>query len=132
MEGCYEVFNGNDVVGKVQLIRQGLYYRVICRCCLSEDMVRRLYAVQENSRENLGVLVPEEDGLVLDKKIPVKRISDKTTRFLLSAGDSKMRGKLVPVSPEEPFLYIDRLKSAFLETENGKVNIRIEESPEAV
>lgn len=132
MEGIYEVQDGNTAVGKVQLIRQGLYYRVICRCHLSDDLVRRLYAVHDSGRENLGVLVPEEDGIVLDRKIPVKRLHGNAMRFMLSTGGNKTEGKLVAVCPEEPFQYIDRLQNAFLETENGKVSIRLAETPETV
>jgi hypothetical protein len=119
-------------VGKVQLIRQGLYWRVICRCQCSNDLVRRLYAVWDDGRENLGVLVPEEDGFRLDRRIPVKRLRTDGVKFMLSTGGHSREGKLVPVSPEEPFAYIDRLKHAFLETENGKIQIRIEENPETV
>lgn len=132
MEEYYEVSDGNAVVGKVQLIRDGLYYRIICRCQLSGDQVRRLYAVLESRRENIGVLIPEGDGFVLERKIPAKKLSGSNLQFSLSAGGHKIEGKVVPVCPEEPFLYIDRLKNAFLESENGKINIRIEEAPETV
>ena len=132
MEGFYEVLDGNAVVGKVQMIRQGLYYRVICRCHPSDNLVRRLYAVHDGGRENLGVLVPEGDGIVLDRKIPVKKLHGNVLRFILSTGGNKTEGKLVAVCPEEPFLYIDRLQNAFLETENGKVCIRLAENPETV
>ena len=132
MEEYYEVSDGNAVVGKVQLIHEGLYYRIICRCQLSGDLVRRLYAVTESRRENIGVLVPEGDGFVLERRIPTKKLSGSNLQFHLSSGGSKLEGKVVPVCPEEPFLYMDRLKNAFLESENGKVNIRIEETPKTV
>ena len=119
-------------MGKVQLIRQGLYYRVICRCLCSDDVVRRLYAIWDHGRENLGVLVPEEDGFQLDRRIPAKHLGSDGLKFVLSAGGQNRDGKLIPVSPEEPFAYIDRLKNAFLETENGKMQIQIQENPEAV
>ena len=132
LEGCYEVHYDGTATGKVQMIRQGLYYRIICRCCLPDHLVCRLYAVWENGRENLGVVVPEGDGFVLDRKIPAKKLSENGLHFILSTGYNKANGKLVKVCPEEPFLYIDRLKNAFLDTENGKISIRIEENPEAV
>ena len=132
MESCYEVFFGKEVAGKVQLLRQGLYYRVICRCHIPGDQVYRLYVVQGGQRENLGVVVPDGDGFLLDKKIPVKRIGDEIPRFILSSGGSPLPGKFIPICPEEPFLYIDRLKTAFLESEHGKVGIRTDEHPEAV
>jgi len=50
----------------------------------------------------------------------------------LSAGAGELNGKFVPICPEEPFLYIDRLKTAFLESEQGKIGIRIQQHPEAI
>lgn len=132
MEGCYEVYLGNAAVGKVQLLRQGLYFRVICRCTIPSDRVFRLFAQMGDRQENLGVVVPEGDGFLLDRKIPAKRFTGETLRFLLSSGGGERTGRFVPICPEEPFQYIDRLKTAFLESEHGKVGIRIEDSPETV
>ena len=130
MEGAYEVTLGKTGVGKVQLIRQGLYCRVTCRCQVPDDQVYRLFAVMDGHRENLGVVVPDGDGCILDRKIPVKKLTAQSISFLLSSGEGTVSGKFVPVSPEEPFLYIDRLKTAFLQSEHGKIGIRIEETPE--
>ena len=132
LEGCYEVFFGNRVAGKVQVMRQGLYYHLICRCRIPSDQVYRLYGIGGSIRENLGVLVPEGDSFLLDKKIPAKRLEGELLRFEVSSGQPIRSGEFIPICPEEPFLYIDRLKTAFLQTEHGKVGIRIEKSPEAV
>ena len=132
MDEQYEVFLSSKPVGKVQLIRQGLYCRVICRCLLPNDGVYRLYVQRDSGRENLGVVIPEGDGSFLDKRIPAKRIGEGKLHFVLSSGAASVSGTFYPISPEEPFLYIDRLKNAFLESENGKVGIRIKEHPEAV
>lgn len=132
MEEQYEVYLASKSAGKVQLIRQGLYCRVICRCQFSAEGVYRLYVQRDNGQENLGVVVPDGDGFYLDRKIPVKRIGEGPLRFVLSSGMPLASGTFYPISPEEPFLYIDRLKNAFLDSENGKIGIRIKESPEAV
>ena len=133
LEDCYEVYYGKRPAGKVRIIRDGLYCRVICRCQLPEDQVFRLYAVWEDHRENLGIPVPEGDGFVLDKRIPAKRISRGDVQFMLaSAVEADRRGQFVPIRPEEPFLYIERLNTAFLDSEHGKIGIRIQQNPEAV
>jgi len=131
LDGFFEVYQGNRIAGKVQLIPQGLYVRVICRCRIEGEQVYRLFAVSGDHRENLGVPVPEGDGFLLDKRIPAKRLAEGV-RFLLSAGAGELNGKFVPICPEEPFLYIDRLKTAFLESEQGKIGIRIQQHPEAI
>lgn len=78
------------------------------------------------------MVVPDGDGFFLDRKIPAKRLSGDNVRFVLSAGSTAISGKFVPICPEEPFLYIERLKNSFLQSEHGKIGIRIEENPEAV
>ena len=131
METCYEVRFGNKAVGKVQLLREGLYVRIICRCVMPDDEIYRLFIVQGDKRESLGVLVPEGDGLILNKRIPAKRFSDGDSAFVVSTGAGSSTGEFIPICPEEPFLYIHRLKTAFLESENGKIGIRIQKNPEA-
>lgn len=132
MEGFYEVTVGRDSVGKVQLIREGLYYRVICRCVIPGEQVYRLYAVMGNRRENLGVLIPERDGMLLNRKIPAKKLPSDALQFIVSSGAVHQDEIFIPISPEEPFLYIERLKNSFLDSEHGKIGIRIKKSPEAV
>lgn len=132
LEGCYEVYFGNRSCGKVQVQRQGLYLRLICRCTIPSDQVYRLYGVFASRRENMGVLVPEGDCFFMDRRIPAKRFGEEMPRFEVSSGQQALSGEFIPICPEEPFLYIDRLKTAFLQTENGKVGIRTEKRPEAV
>ena len=129
MEGLYEVTCGKTVVGKVQLVQQGLYYHVTCRCHLPDEQVYRLYTVQDGCRENIGVVIPEGDGGALNKKIPAKKLTPQNLCFILSAGETSVSGKFVPVSPEEPFLYIDRLKTAFLQSDHGKSELIFKKTP---
>ena len=131
MENCYEVYFGREAAGKVQLLQQGLYYRVICRCIVPGNQVYRLIALVGDKRESIGVMVPEGDGFILDKKIPAKRLEGGRLRFLASSGGAGVDGSFVPICPEEPFQYIDRLKNAFLESEQGKIGIRTAKRPEA-
>ena len=132
LESFYEVYEGTQQIGKVQVLRQGLYYRLICRCNVQSDQIYRLYLHNAGAREKLGVLIPDGDGMFLDKKIPVKRIGEGEFRFSVSTDQSAAVGTFIPIQPEEPFAYIDRLKTAFLKTENGKVGIVTEEKPETV
>ena len=132
MEGEYLVAYQGKTVGKVQVIQQGLYYRVICRCQVPQSPILRLYGVWEDKRENLGVVLPAEKGAALDKKILAKRFGQGQVQFQLCQGAGNLAGRFVPISPEEPFEYIERLKTSFLESRQGKIGIRIYEPPEAV
>lgn len=123
LEGNYEVRFGNDPVGKVQVLRQGLYYRFICRCKLTGDVVCRLSVCCGDRQENLGVLVPTDDGFGLDRKVPVKHLGEGKPDFLLAPKHDHVMGKFVPISPEEPFSYIGRLKDSFLVRQGGQAGI---------
>ena len=126
MEGSYEVYFGNRPAGKVQVMRQGLYYRFQCRCSLTGDVVCRLLVKIGDKSENLGVVVPEGTGFGLDTKIPVKRLGEGMPAFCLMPKGGII-GKFVPICPEEPFQYIQRLKDSFLTYQNGQAGIRIQE-----
>lgn len=127
MDGCYEVFFGGNAVGKVQVIRQGLYYRFICRCRLELEGVYRLSVLCGSSQMNLGVVVPEGDGFGLDKLIPRKHLEDGKPEFFLAPRHDSVSGRFVPISPEEPFYYIAKLKDAFLAQQNGQVGVLLTE-----
>ena len=125
LEGVYEVRLGTAVAGKVQISRQGLYYHVICRCEIAGDTVYRLAVTSGNRKEYLGVVVPEESGYILDKRIPVKRFGDGEPAFTLIPRHDSLPGTFVPLSPEEPFRYIEKLKDSFLARQGGKTGIII-------
>lgn len=130
LEGNYEVSFGAKTVGKVQVLRQGLYYRFICRCKLTGDVVCRLVVRCGNCCENIGVVIPTGDGFGLDKKLPAKRVGEGVPEFYLAPRHDTVNGKFVPIYPEEPFAYIARLKDAFLARQGGQIGVVIMEKTE--
>lgn len=131
MEQDYEVLFGGKPTGKVRVTRDGLYYRFCCRCRLSGDVVCRLYAQCGDKRENLGVVIPMEDGFGLETRLPVKRLGEGDMEFrLIPKSEKNPQGKFVPIYPEEPFAYLQRLEEAFLATQNGQVGAVIPEKAE--
>lgn len=125
MEGIYPVFFGSQQVGKVQVQKQGLYYRFFCRCKLTGDVVCRLMACCGGLQESLGVVVPVEDGFGLEKSVPVKRLGQGPAEFRLVPRHETAVGIFVPLSPEEPFAYIKNLKNAYFERRYGQAGIVI-------
>ena len=123
MEGTYAVTFGKHQAGKVQVLREGLYYRFICRCQLTGDVICRLAVRCGEKEENLGVVVPFGTGFALDKKIPAKRLGMGIQEFFLVHKHDHVKGSFVPIYPEEPFAYIARLKDAFLVRQNGQQGI---------
>ena len=129
MEGIYGVYFGSDQSGKVQVIRQGLYYRFICRCRLSGKIMCRLILRCGGKEEKLGLLVPMEGGFGLETRIPVKRFAPGKPEFFLRPRHEKPEGNFAPIYPEEPFAYISRLKDAYLAVKNGQTGVVFRESP---
>lgn len=127
MEGTYGVYFGSQLMGKVQVLRQGLYYRFLCRCQLTGDVVCRLSVTCGDKRESLGVVVPMDGGFGLDTKLPVKRLGEGNMEFYLVPKHDVPAGKFVPIYPEEPFAYIERLKESFLVRKGEQVGVMIQE-----
>lgn len=131
MEDCYPVYFGSEQSGKVQVIKRGLYYRFVCRCILSGEVICRLHVRfgQTGDWESLGVVVPMDDGFGLETSLPVKRFAQGTPQFrLLPKHEKPVSGTFIPISPEEPFAYIARLKDAFLVRQGGQVGIMVEDA----
>jgi len=126
LEGTYEVYLGAEAVGNVTVTREGLYYRFVCSCRLSGD-VCKLQITCGGKEESLGTLVPSGQYFCLNTRIPIKRFGNGQPHFLVSPNRPVMAGKFVPICPEEPFAYLERLKDAYLECRNGQIGIVLKE-----
>lgn len=117
----YAVRFGDKTVGKAQVTVEGLYYHVVCRCKLTGEVMVRLEAACGDKRENLGILIPGENGFELDTRFPISRVGRGELSFRLLPRHDPLAGRVfVPITPEEPFAYLERLKTAFLEIQEGK------------
>lgn len=114
-----QLYMGKTCVGHMRFWRQGLYYVFCCRCALPGDMPWRVEAFCGQKREDLGVLVPMEEGFGLDTRRPVKRLGEGKLEFRLLPGREQPGTRFAPIYPEEPFAYLARLKDAFLEERGG-------------
>lgn len=123
MDGDYEVEFRNRSVGRVNVRRQGLYYRFSCRCRLEGNELYCLKLRCDNTMEKLGILVPIGDCFGLDTRIPVKRFGEGKPEFRLATKRDTEIGTVVNIYPEEPFAYIARLKNAYLVKQNGELCI---------
>ena len=125
MEGQYPVYAGDRQVGKVCVLRQGLYYKFRCRCRPDGGAVCRLRVRLEGTQADLGILVPMGDGFGLDTAVPAKRFGSGVPVFRVVPKTEKGTAAFLPVYPEEPFAYISRLKDAYLVRQGGVTGITI-------
>lgn len=122
MEGTYPVLLGEEEIGKVTVFPQGLYYRISCRCRLTGEVIYKLAAARDGERVSLGVCVPMEGLFGLETRLPKKRLGEKAPEFWVIPKGGELPG-FVPLSPEEPFSYICRLKNAYLANKDGKIGV---------
>ena len=123
MEGTYPVAFGGQFVGKVQELRQGLYYRFVGWWKVNSQIVCRLMVNCGNGTESLGIVVPMDDGFGLETRLPVKRFSAGEVTFSLVPKLEQTGEKFYPIYPEEPFAYVAKLKESYLTYREGQAGI---------
>ena len=123
MDGIYDVILDGQPVGKMEVGREGLYYRFRCFCKLSHESVCNV----QWGDVPIGILIPVGNGFGLETKLPAKRFTKKEETFRVIPNRVVLEGKFVPICPEEPFAYLERLKEAYLVHRNGQVGIVIQE-----
>ena len=124
MGDTYPILRGGESIGQAFVEKQGLYYHFTCKCDLSGEVIYRLTVSCGDKCENLGVPVPENGEFVLVTRIPVSRLGqgDLVVRAVPKHGD--LEGMFIPISPEEPFRYLDRLENAVAERRGQQLGIR--------
>lgn len=75
----------------------------------------------------LGVPIPATDGFRLDTRLPVKRFTQGTPEFYIIGESHRHKTNFVPIRPEEPFSYIEKLKDSFLIKKYGSLGINVPE-----
>ena len=127
MVGTYEICLGASPVGEAIVEKQGLYYRISCRCRVNGATMQRVMVASGEKKVDLGICVPMGDDFGLDKRVPCKQFGEGKPEFFLTPRPQHSGGKFVAVYPEEPFAYMSRLKGAYLEIRNGQQGIVIRE-----
>lgn len=126
MEKNYDIHMGNEVVGRASLEKEGLYWKIHCRCQLSGDVAHQVM-VMAGEEINLGILVPEDGAFCLTKRIAMKRFADAEPEFRIKPRTPKTEQSFQPITPDEPFSYIEKLKNAYLEEKDGEIGVTLPE-----
>lgn len=117
MEGIFDVTKEGQAVGTVQVTKEGLYYRLFCRCRVADGEIHRLYA----GSEKLGVLIPEKRELTLRTKVAAKRLMPGCT---FTIGENS--GCFYPIRPGEAFDHLDKLRTGRLGWRDGRAGLLVE------
>lgn len=121
MEGTWPVSMEGKKVGQCAVTKQGLYYKIHCRCAVPGKELLRL----RWGNEDLGLLAPVDGALGLETCQPIKRFPGGTPSFSLWEKQRQPEGRFVPLSPGEPFAYLSELGHARLSYQNGTEGITI-------
>ena len=124
---AYDIVLGNEIVGKANVSEEGLYYHFACDCHLSGGVMYQIKLLSEGKEYNLGICVPIGDHFGVKTKVPIKNIGPNNFTFYIEPRHTEIKGKFVPIIADEPFAYIDKLETAFLDKQNGKQGIWIKE-----
>ncbi|MBE6933618.1 MAG: hypothetical protein E7462_00970 [Ruminococcaceae bacterium] len=131
MDGIYDIYLGTDKIGKAEVCKEGLYYRFRCCCNLEGQEIHRLVVTCGEKSENLGIPVPEGDAFYLRIRIPVSHFSGETPVFRAVPRYPRSEGLWVPIAPEMPFAYIEKLEDAVMERRDDQMGILIREEAAA-
>lgn len=125
MIGSYSVTMGQHSVGVVSVSKEGLYYRIICRCKLPEDKLCRLAAQWEDREAVLGVLIPEGGSFCLNKRLPIKQAGLGVPQFIIPTSLEQNDQMWVPVYEDAPFTHLTDLNDARFQVVENQAGILI-------
>ena len=125
MEGNYPMYFGSRTIGRADVKREGLYYRFYCRCRLTGDVIFRVLVRCSDKERDLGILIPADGGFSLNTRLPVKHFPEGKPEFSVIPHGGQMPESFIPIRPEEPFAYIEKLKHAYLATREGQMGALI-------
>ena len=117
MYETYSVEFQGKSVGEVTVSREGLYYRFKSRVKAPDRGIYRLQLWNGELCTELGIYVPEQEFMILDKKIPAKNIKEGNFGFKLVSNENNVR--FIPLTEGKPFPYIKQLHLSTFTVQNG-------------
>ena len=127
MVGTYPILLGGEVAGQAIVEKRGLYYCFSCRCQLTGEVIYRITVTCGNNSESLGIPVPEGKQFGLEAKLPVSRFDKGEPAFCLVPRHPSVGKYFIPLSPETPFPYLQRLEKAYLARQEDQLGIAFRE-----
>lgn len=92
----YTVFDRGAAVGSASAERRGLYWHIAAECRMETDRIVRLYAHDGEKNVRLGVLMPEDGALRLERRLAADAFSFTPQTRVTTSPDTE------PAAPERP------------------------------
>lgn len=106
-----------NVVGKVEVVKQGLYYYIKCRFNGNRKERYNLIARCQNGETDLGTCGIISDEVGIDRRVSVNSLQGEAQVFYLLVYDKSVT--VCSVDILRPFNYLDKLERAVLKINNG-------------
>lgn len=123
MEGIWNIYLDEKVVGTCRIWREGLYSHISCRCAKAAEGICRLVMECGDVAMDLGILVPVEGGFGLERKFPAKKLPEGQPRFFVTGPGRQKDEAFLPVREGEVFLQLSRLRDARFARRGGEVGV---------
>ena len=128
MEGTYPIYQQQNIIGTVQVTRQGLYLCFTARICCGGKPIGRLWLRSGDGVHKLGVPVPEGEELHLWTRIPAKQVRGEDVRFWFGDKEEPEEGTFYSIDSQKPFEALAKLPLGTLQIRNGQPGLQISSS----
>ena len=115
----------DEIVGKADVKREGLYYRFVCTCMPPDNRVHRIFVSDGTNTRDLGICIPMGERFFLSCRVPIKYLPGESLAFSLVPKQAP-----IPVYDAQPFPQIDKLDSARFQVTDGQAEILIDSTPD--
>ena len=123
----FPVYYGEKECGSAILEKQGLYYRILCKCKIPVCRPCRIQLSADGKTINLGTCIKEGNTYLLDTKIPIKYLHGKNICFTMDSNTLKDHKTFFPVNDNVPIPHVDKLEKARLVRKGETIGIIFED-----
>jgi len=116
----YSITYDGGPIGTAELTREGLFYRIWCKCNSPQGERFRVKIINGEHSEDLGLCARSKGSLTLLKRLHVKHL-EGVPRFLLIADDEVDNPSFVAIERDSQFSCFEKLECARLSVQNGKI-----------
>ena len=128
LEGNWTVTYDGRAVGSCTVCKSGLYYHFVCSCNWISDRIYRLCLRIGGTVVDLGVLVPKDEGIALEKRLAIKQLPSGQPEFVvIPAGTVNRKDEcFIPVYEDKAIPCLSKLTTARFAVRNGVAGIIVD------
>lgn len=116
----YHVFRKDQIVGKVELIQDGLYCAIHCSCALPQEQMYKLQLAADSQLINLGTMLPDGKQYRLSTRIAGKQLAGKKLIFHAIEPDDRLGEKYIVLCEDAPVPALEEIVTGRFIRRNGK------------